>query len=433
MYLKAYFVGVVIQVDSCIFLLCSGSAKHLSSAGRLDLAPTVPTTMKISMPLVMVAVLALLGAEASHEPQIPQMGSMSLASVADALANMADQVPANSSTVQSIKDYIAQMLADITSQHNIAQAELTDISGYTTCDSTMSSSFTKLAATTTITAATTLGALATTATTTLHPSAMALQQCQSEIATINASLTTCMSEYTAAQAASEAVCMNFHFKTVLDAKAERCNESFSGSYEQYLERDVQRLADYVSKKQNCSNFTAISDNKASQCDALEAKLFDKQLECSSMVVITTTAAGTTEAGAVAAAAAEEAACTTYHEQVEICSDYDSCYESVTLAKTAAKTSASTLESSRRNEWVSLQRMSCLVGVLGSNTAAGIQECMNKPVADYNTNHLQLMLPEAPSQHTCGPFQKPASCSQVEPEVPEVLNEVISRQGRRVIR
>lgn len=406
--------------------LCFGSAKHLAVKCQIRFG----AAMKLSMPLLTVAALGLL-AEAAQ----PQMGSMSLASVADALANMADQVPANSSTVQSIKDYVAQMMADITSQHNTAQAELTDISGYTSCDTIMSTSFSTLATTTPAAATTTLGALAvaTTTTTTLHASALALQQCLSEVEAINASLTTCASEHTAAQAASDAVCMNFHYKTVVDAKAERCNETFSGSYEQYLERDVQILADYVSKKQNCSNFTAVTDSKGYECESVQAKLFEKQLQCSNIVIVTTTAGASTTAGTVEAAAAEEAACTLYHKQVEICSDYDSCYESVTLAKDADKVSASTLEESRQAEWLSLQRMSCLVGVLGSDVATGIQDCMNKPVTDYSTTHLKLVLPNAPTKHACGPFQKPATCSEVEPEVPEVLNTVTSRTAKRSFR
>lgn len=385
--------------------------------------------MKISMPFVTGAAL-LLGAQASI--QIPaDMGSMSLSSVASALANMADQVPTNGSTLQSIRDYISQMLADVTTQHNIAQAELTDISGYTLCDANMTSSLSALVTTTTSVAATTTTAAPTTvvAATTLHPSSIALKDCLAEVEALNTSLTTCKSEYKAAKEASDAVCMNFHYKTVIDAKAERCNESFSGSYEQYLERDVQILADYVSKKQNCSNFTALTDTKASECDIKEANLFSKQLQCSQIVVVTTTAGATpvTTTAQVSNAAQEEAACIEYHKQVEICSDYDSCYEAVTLAKKADQTSASTLESSRQAEWVSLQRMSCLVNLLGSsNQAAGVATCMSMPVTDYSTSHLELVLPSSPSQKECSPFQKPASCSEVTPQVPEVLETVITR-------
>ena len=115
--------------------------------------------MKISMPFVTLAAL-LLGAQASI--QIPaDMGSMSLSSVASALANMADQVPTNGSTLQSIRDYISQMLADVTTQHNIAQAELTDISGYTRCDANMTSSLSALATTTSVAATTTTAATTT--------------------------------------------------------------------------------------------------------------------------------------------------------------------------------------------------------------------------------------------------------------------------------
>ena len=309
-----------------------------------------------------------------------------------ALANMADQVPTNGSTLQSIKDYIAQMLADVTTQHNIAQAELTEISGYTSCDGTMASELSALAATTTV-AATTTTAPPTIApaatTTTLHPSSIALKTCLAEVETLNASLTKCLSEHKAAKEASDAVCMNFHFKSVIDAKAERCNESFSGSYEQYLERDVQILADYVSKKQNCTTYTSSTDAKASECDAKEATLFNKQLLCSQIVVVTTTpgmapAATTTAAAVVSNAAAEEAACTNYHKQVEVCSDYDSCYEAVTLAKSGEKQSASTLEASRKawmgfiakdellGEFAGYQQSSCWYGNMYEHTSNGLQ-------------------------------------------------------------
>eukprot|EP00438_Fugacium_kawagutii_P021883 Skav219748 [mRNA] locus=scaffold569:171129:172301:- [translate_table: standard] len=383
--------------------------------------------MKLSMFLIAPM---LLGAEASI--QIPgDMGSMSLSSVASALANMADQVPTNGSTLQSIRDYISQMLADVTTQHNIAQAELTDISGYTSCDAIMTSSISALATTSTVAATTTTVTTTVPAATTLHPSSIALKECLAEVEAMNTSLTTCKSEYLAAKEASDAVCANFHFKSVVDAKAERCNETFSGSYEQYLERDVQILADYVSKKSNCSNFTLLADAKASECGSKEANLFAKQLQCSQIVVVTTTPGATvvTTTAQVSNAAQEEAACTTYHKQVEVCSDYDSCYEAVTLAKEAEKTSASGLESSRQAEWISLQRMSCLVNLLGSsNQGAGVATCMSKPVTDYSTSHLDLVLPSPPSQKDCGPFQKPASCSEVTPQVPEVLETVITSRG-----
>jgi len=387
--------------------------------------------MKISMPLVTAAAL-LLGAQASF--QVPaDMGSMSLSSVASALANMADQVPTNGSTMQSIRDYISQMLADVTTQHNIAQAELTEISGYTKCDATMTSELSALATTTTVGTTTTVATTTLATTTTLHPSSIALKDCLAEVEALNKSLAICNSEYKAAKEASDAVCMNFHFKSVIDAKAERCNESFSGSYEQYLERDVQILADYVSKKQNCSNFTLMTDAKASECDIKEANLWDKQLQCSQIVVVTTTpgAPVVTTTAQVSNAAQEEAACTQYHKQVEICSDYDSCYEAVTLAKEAEKTSAGALESSRQAEWISLKRMSCLVNLLGaSNQAAGLATCMNTPTTDYSTTHLELVLPSPPGQKECGPFQKPASCSEVTPEVPEILETITRVTGGR---
>lgn len=361
--------------------------------------------MKIAM---FIATMALMGAQAAS-PLPGEMGSMSLATVANALANMADQVPVDSPILQSIREFITQMLADITSQHNVSQAELTDIAGYTTCTQTMVQSLSNVAAAAGP-AATTL-APSTTATTTVHPLSISLQQCVAQLEAMNTSLTICMSEHTAAQSASDAVCMNFHYKTVVDAKAERCSETFAGSYEQYLERDVHILADYVSKKQNCSAFTKQTDSKASECDQLRETLFAKQMECSQIVVPT----GGSSALPVDTAA-EEAACSLYHAQMEVCSNYDSCFEAVYGSKQLEKSSAATLESSREAEWVSLQRMSCLVGAMAfnSNQTAAVQQCMSVAMPIYSTTHLQLVLPSPPTKHTCGPFQRPATCAQVQP-------------------
>eukprot|EP00439_Symbiodinium_sp_Y106_P076363 s1596_g15.t1 len=166
---------------------------------------------------------------AHGQPQVTSDSSMSLASVAGALANMANQANSSSSTtVQSIKDYISQMLADITTQHNIAQAELTDVSGYTSCDATMTASMgniTTPAPSTTVSTTTMLatigfpglalgkGALTwQILTTTLAPTSAELEQCLAEIQTINTSVITCESEAEAAKMASDAVCANFHYQ-----------------------------------------------------------------------------------------------------------------------------------------------------------------------------------------------------------------------------
>mmetsp|Transcript_24068 Transcript_24068/g.57034 ORF Transcript_24068/g.57034 Transcript_24068/m.57034 type:complete len:389 (+) Transcript_24068:60-1226(+) len=355
---------------------------------------------------------------AHGQPQVMSDSSMSLASVAGALANMANQANASSSTtVQSIKDYISQMLADITTQHNIAQAELTDVSGYTSCDTTMTASMGNI----TTPAPSTTVSTTTILTTTLAPTSAELEQCLAEIQTINTSVITCESEAEAAKMASDAVCANFHYQTVAEAKAARCNDTFAGSYEQYLERDVHILADYIAKKQNCSNFTTLTDSKMSHCTVLRNSLTEKQLACSKIVVVTTTSATPTTTQQDNTAE-EQALCENYHKKVETCSDYDSCYESVDLAKQSERQAASTLEASRAAEWVALKRMLCLVDVLGTaDQSAKIQACMAKAVSDYNTSHLELTLPNAPDKQACGPFEKPATCSVIEPVFPFTLS------------
>ncbi|CAJ1431255.1 unnamed protein product [Effrenium voratum] len=383
---------------------------------------------------LMVAMVAGAQGFAAHEllgvpaGAGPAGGSMSLASVAGALANIAEQ-PSSSPTIQSIKDYVAQMLADITTQHNVAQAELTDVSGYTTCDSTMKSTLDKLILEPTTTLLTTT-VITTTQTATLHPTAVQLQECLAAVESINTTLSSCSSEYDAAKQAADAVCLNFHFKTVVDAKAEKCNETFSGSYEQFLERDVQILADYMAKKSNCSNFTELADTKAAACGQIQSSLTAKQLECSQIVVVTTTAsASVATTTQVDTTAQEEAACENYHKKEEACTDYDSCYESVTLAKSAEQTAAGSLEQSRVTEWISLKRMSCLVDVLGSTDQATLmQACMTKEVGDYNTTHLALTLPTAPVKKSCGPFEKPGTCAEVTATVPAALSIAISGFG-----
>eukprot|EP00439_Symbiodinium_sp_Y106_P026012 s2644_g3.t1 len=209
--------------------------------------------------------------------------------------------------------------------------------------------------------------------------------------------------------------------TVAEAKAARCNDTFTGSYEQYLERDVHILADYIAKKQNCSNFTTLTDSKMSHCTVLRNSLTEKQLACSKIVVVTTTPATPTTTQQDNTAE-EQALCENYHKKVEACSDYDSCYESVDLAKQSERQAASTLEASRAAEWVALKRMLCLVDVLGTaDQNAKIQACMAKAVSDYNTSHLELTLPNAPDKQTCGPFEKPATCSVIEPVFPFTLS------------
>mmetsp|Transcript_11508 Transcript_11508/g.21764 ORF Transcript_11508/g.21764 Transcript_11508/m.21764 type:complete len:392 (+) Transcript_11508:50-1225(+) len=349
------------------------------------------------------------------QPPAPSSdASMSLASVAGALANMANDAP-SSSTIQSIKDYISQMLADITTQHNIAQAELTDVSGYTSCDAKLANELKVL----TTPAPTTTTVTTTQAITTLHPTAVELSNCLDEIAKMNATVISCESEYATAKLASDAVCANFHFKTVPEAKAARCNDTFAGTYEEYLERDVHILAEYVAKKQNCSNFTSLTESKSAECGRAMGMLNAKQLQCSQIVVVsTTTASTTTQQGQTAE---EKALCDNYHKKVEACSDYDSCYESVDLAKASEKASAATLETSRATEWIALKRMICLVDVIGvADQAAKIAECTAKTVQDYNTSHLELVLPAAPSKQACGPWVTPETCVKIEPAFPFVL-------------
>eukprot|EP00440_Ansanella_granifera_P072468 gb/GFBE01078640.1/.p1 GENE.gb/GFBE01078640.1/~~gb/GFBE01078640.1/.p1 ORF type:complete len:462 (+),score=109.32 gb/GFBE01078640.1/:1-1386(+) len=415
----------------------------------------------------------------------PGTGGLSLASMTGTLASLAAS-GGDPATVDQIKTYIAAMLTDINTQHDEHQAALNDESGYVACEEAMQSAIAELGnstttaaapapapgpgATTTAAPAPAPGASTTAAapgasTTAAAPSPgasttaaggasttaaeghAALQACYDELVAINNSVKTCWEEHDASEAAATAVCQLVTQKTVAEAKADRCSDTWDGTYEGYLENDLRILAEYRSRVQNCTAYQNETTNKRQVCEGQQQDLDDKREECANIIVPTPSPTPTpgptpsptpappapTPGGTPAPpsptptptptpgptpapspgptpAPAEPADCAYYHGMVNVCVEYHTCHDGVRDAKVREKEDSVAMENSRAVQWVTLKRMDCLIDVVGStgDQTSELEACINKPIDSYNTSHLTLTLPAERAKLDCNP-QTPAEC------------------------
>ncbi|OLP93749.1 hypothetical protein AK812_SmicGene24293 [Symbiodinium microadriaticum] len=183
------------------------------------------------------------------------------------------------------------------------------------------------------------------------------------------------------------------------ARAARCGDAaaFTGTYEEYLERDIQTLAVLQARSKNCSAATTGYDSKVTEC----AKAFD---ELTSKLQ----AAGPTTA------VTQEFCSAPWAAKVAACSNYDACYTSKAVMQESSFNAAKELANSRqatairaiKAEYLALKRIDCLLNVawlhlvLESSAAEQPDKLTACVSAAHDVSSLELKKPVPPAKASC---------------------------------
>lgn len=359
-----------------------------------------------------------------------------LAEVAGALGSLAleaDHSKDDGVTIEAIRKMITELTTAIEQQHTEAQTALQSQGNFQTCLDAKQQAFgeaAKMVSTTTSAAPTTTSTSTTTTagptTTTLHPN---LAACKSEEAELILRNKTCHSELVATHSAKTATCelyQEINYGSAGAARIARCADStlFSGSYEDFLERDIQMLATLRQREQNCTDTSSVYSSKSAECDAITIALSEKLKECLALEVqLSYDASFTFESSQDYSSQPSDnlthyydpvtqSNCGPYEAKVVACSNYDVCYTSEVSMMDSSYLSAKELSSSRQAEMTALKRIVCLLDVLQLPSAeqpAKLTECI---AAVHDVSSLTLLKPAAPAKAACDAGAAPAGCVSV---------------------
>eukprot|EP00434_Breviolum_minutum_P038415 symbB.v1.2.034075.t1/scaffold4335.1/size42080/1 len=257
--------------------------------------------MKMAFCRVVVSIGMLVLADARAKPnglnpreqllqllqQAPTSASpATLAEVAGALGSLAleaDHSKDDGTTLAAIRKMITELTTAIQQQHTEAQSAVSSGGNFQACLDAKDQAFgqaAKMASTTTTTAPPTTTSTTTTAgptTTTMHAD---LAACKAQEAEMMVHNKTCHSELQATHSAKTATCELYHeinYPSAGAARVARCADAtlFSGSYEDFLERDIQMLATLKQRSQNCTDTTAVYSSKSAECEYVTMTLSAK--------------------------------------------------------------------------------------------------------------------------------------------------------------
>ncbi|CAE7897069.1 unnamed protein product [Symbiodinium necroappetens] len=380
-------------------------------------------------------------------PETPQ----TLAEVAGALGSLAlEGQPADEGTISAIRTLINSLLQTITTQHQAAQTAVDNQTLYQACISAKDAAFGKANALTSTTTSTTTTTGAPT-TTTIHAD---LAACKSQEADLIVQNRTCYGELDASRSAKLATCelyddMNYinagweyrlpdfqrrvhnlvqqrsthhdsfshgytSWEMMRAARAARCGDAaaFTGTYEEYLERDIQTLAVLQARSKNCSAATTGYDSKVTECAKAFDELTSKLQECleleAHLAQIHALPDSSTPAAGPTTAVTQEF-CAPWAAKVAACSNYDACYTSKAVMQESSFNAAKELANSRQAEYLALKRIDCLLNVLESSAAEQPDKLTACVSAAHDVSSLELKKPVAPAKASCVPGVQPAGC------------------------
>eukprot|EP00438_Fugacium_kawagutii_P001472 Skav229397 [mRNA] locus=scaffold904:118371:135012:+ [translate_table: standard] len=284
------------------------------------------------------------------------------------------------------------------------------------------------------TVATTTSSSTTSTTTTVGPTTTTmhadLKACKAQEAELLVHNKTCHSELQATHSAKTATCQLYdeiNFPSAGAARVARCADStlFTGSYEDFLERDIQMLATLRQRNQNCTDTAAVYSSKSVECEATTKALSDKMQECLALEVqLSYNSAFSLDYQDYDSSdygvptdnfthyfdPVTQTNCGPYVAKVAACSNYDACFTSEVSMMDSAYSSAKELASSRQAEMTALKRILCLLDVLQMPAAeqpGKLTECI---AATHDVSSLTLTQPTAPTKGACDPGATPAGCA-----------------------
>jgi len=323
--------------------------------------------------------------KASQEDGMNDTTVSSLAAMTENIVRMsANQEPTDmASSVNTIRVLIQGMLVKVQDDAQIAWSGVHNYTEFESCTSTMYACMGQV---------------------TPHPPNVLYTQCLSELAALQTMLNTCRVQEATCNATTSQLCNAFYAidkkfggtyvpdpATGKDWRDHGCDDSWTGSYPDYLQRYITWLEDWRVKKAACDG-SAVGPcaNQASECDNLQNQVDTKSAYCESL---------------------QEPipdACLPWLHKETCCSTYDMCWQSAESAQAAASNTANALVVNLKAQWRSLKRIECLLDVLvleGDQTAA-LEACIAKT---HDTSALDYAgVTGQPAKATCdsGPSPSP---------------------------
>mmetsp|Transcript_25634 Transcript_25634/g.59538 ORF Transcript_25634/g.59538 Transcript_25634/m.59538 type:complete len:363 (+) Transcript_25634:61-1149(+) len=323
------------------------------------------------------ALLSLVAAAANAKGDSHEFDISSLASLAASI----QKTGGVGDTVNTIKGLVTGMIESLSQEAAAAQSGLANRTLFDTCNANK---------------ATALGDVAKLEAAAPKDGHYAeYEKCQNELTVLNATASSCGDQEDLLRVAKEARCEYFGaVDRSNNFQSWFCHEDdfpASSSYEAYLQRNIDMLAEYRKRKQNCSDAESNYTTKRTECSAKSSPVATKELHCATLK-----------------ANATEAICVPYQGKVSACNAYDSCWASSAAAAANSFDTAVSISENLKTQWEALKRIECLLDVLtkdGDQTAA-LTECVKKT---HTTDSLTIVKPQLPTKEACEPGVKPEGC------------------------
>jgi len=321
------------------------------------------------------ALMALLSEKG--KPLDPMVSS--LAAMAESISK---QDPASrEASVTSIKNLLQGLLDSISSQHSIAQKSVTNQSAYDSCNAMK---LTDMAHAETI-----KKEINWTDTSAAHAA------CQAEFEALNATYTSCFHQEAMLSVAATAKCE--YFQSVdrsSNFQSWFCHEDdfpASSTYEAYLQRNIDMLADFRMRQANCSNATAAHTSKQLECFGYHNQAAAKEVMCAHLTPME-----------------KPADCSSYQAKKQACTSYQNCRGQAQAETENAVSTADQLADSLKAQWSALKKIECLLDKLisASGDQSALQACLD---ASHDTSALNIVVPAAPAAEACVPGVPPLGC------------------------
>eukprot|EP00930_Biecheleria_cincta_P029041 TRINITY_DN201_c0_g2_i1.p1 TRINITY_DN201_c0_g2~~TRINITY_DN201_c0_g2_i1.p1 ORF type:complete len:362 (+),score=62.26 TRINITY_DN201_c0_g2_i1:71-1156(+) len=306
----------------------------------------------------------------SADASAPDPSISSLAAIAASLSQDAGTSP---SSVQQIRSLVLGLEDGLLAEFNTTQSGINNVSGFQHCIDTMNS------AQATCNSANT-------------GNNSAYEACIAEWRQLNDYYVTCRETELEYNRTKQLICTDYSnasWESPFNWRFCPANDAFQGTYEQYLQRSVDRLYILRSLKENCTRATDRWTNKTDMCDATEIVLNEKWENCSRLLNVSN--------------------CTSYNCRKTACSSYDTCWSAQEGAFNAAITMAYGLEKSLHAQWRALQRIECLLDVIDATTNQTqlLEECIAR--RHMVPAYLNITNTTPPAKPPCSAEPRPAEC------------------------
>lgn len=176
-------------------------------------------------------------------------------------------------------------------------------------------------------------------------------------------------------------------RSVPEVKDERCVETWTSSYEDYLERDIQLLAELTDSRENCTRYRDRHATQEQICRNISTQLQEKIYLC---LLCDRDDSGSTTTGTP----------TTPCPGQDACNDYDQCYSGENATFVGRCSTQQQLSVARKAEYRALMRINCLLDVLVVDLSQQYDTLIGCIETTYSDEALTIICGTPPNPTPC---------------------------------